>query len=177
MFKSTIKLLLFPGSILKLLIYVLRGKPDPKDGMTIELSINNKQHSANLQAGEQAQFSFRANQEGWVYFIGMTDTKEAKTRYLLNVAPEDSEGIKLLLKITKDQVGKWISLGSFEVGAPFGEERIIAVAAKKDLSLPDFEEGETGLILITEEITLKNLQNRANEQGTAISMIQMTTKP
>lgn len=150
------------------------GKPENKKEMAVELSVNQLRKSASFHAGDLVEFAYKTNQPGWVYFVGIVKNEKQDVKYLLNVAPEGEEP-RYLAKVEREQVGKWIQLGLFEVAPPYGEESIMVVGSTSELKLPEYEEDENGLARILEQMTPRSFHKQALRQNAASSLISIET--
>jgi len=79
--------------------------------------------------GETVELYVRLNQPGYFYIVAHNTTDGRSYIMDLNEVPGDRRFIQY---VNADQANRWISLGSFEVGEPYGVENLQLIASNKD---------------------------------------------
>lgn len=102
------------------------------------LATNKGTEELLFSKGEEIELLIKLNKMSYYYLIGYTQTEDAKLAYLLelNEAPGD-ERFKGF--VNADDANRWISLGAFNVEAPFGIESLQLIASDKKIKkLPTY---------------------------------------
>jgi len=79
--------------------------------------------------GETVELYVRLNQPGYFYIVAHNTTDGRSYIMDLNEVPGDRRFIQY---VNADQANRWISLGAFEVGEPYGVENLQLIASNKD---------------------------------------------
>lgn len=94
-----------------------------------ELNTNRGKTDLLFTDGEEVELFARLNGPGYFYIV-VHNTTDGKSYLMdLNEAPGDR---KFIQYVNADQANRWISLGSFEVGKPYGVENLQLIASNKD---------------------------------------------
>lgn len=150
--------------------------------LSVNLATNKGRSDLLFLEGETIELLVKSNQSGYIYFVGYSSLNESEFSYLLPVGNGDSKR-DMILYVNADDVNKWVSLGEFEVAAPFGLERLQAYASTEDLidALPEFYWNESGYPEIGKDPTSALVQTRgllrkkSEEAETAESFLFFTT--
>ena len=95
-------------------------------------SLNTNQGNEGLAftEGETIELFVKLNNPGYFYLVSHNTTD--KMSYVLEL--NDAPGKRAFLRyVNADEVNRWLSLGEFEVTAPFGAENLQLIASSKDL--------------------------------------------
>ena len=102
----------------------------------IDIATNRGRDSLLFKDGEEAEFLTKMNKPGYFYIVGHV-VKPGDEQYSYLVDFDETGEIKGKRKFIRyvniDDVNKWISLGRFEIVAPFGVESLQLIASNKDL--------------------------------------------
>lgn len=150
--------------------------------LSVQLATNRGKTDLVFTEGETIDLLVKSNQSVYVYFVGYSRVNGEDFSYLLPIGYGDSKR-DMILFINADDVNKWISLGEFEVAAPFGVERLQAFASSADLidSLPEYYWNEDGYPVIGKDPNAALVQTRgllrkkSEEAETAETMLYFTT--
>jgi len=134
-----------------------------------KIDINTNRGRGNLlfKEGEEAEFLVKMNNPGYFYIVGhVVKPGNEEYSYLVDfdATGEISSGRKFIRYVNIDDVNKWISLGKFEIVAPFGVESLQLIASSKDLidGLPHYGyDDETQLCVVSKDPTKAVLNTRA----------------
>lgn len=107
----------------------------------IEITTNRGRSNLLFKEGEEAEFLVKMNSPGYFYIVGhVVKPGNEEYSYLIDfdATGEIRGDRKFIQYVNIDDVNKWISLGEFEIIAPFGVESLQLIASTKDLidSLP-----------------------------------------
>lgn len=107
----------------------------------IEITTNRGRANLLFKEGEEAEFLVKMNSPGYFYIVGhVVKPGNEEYSYLIDfdATGEIRSDRKFIQYVNIDDVNKWISLGEFEIVAPFGVESLQLIASTKDLidSLP-----------------------------------------
>ena len=95
-------------------------------------SLNTNQGNEGLvfTEGETIELFVKLNHPGYFYLVSHNTTDEMSYMLELN----ESQGKRAFLRyVNADEVNRWLSLGEFEVTAPYGVENMQLIASDKDL--------------------------------------------
>ncbi len=101
-----------------------------------QLSTSAGKEGLAFTEGETIELFVKLNNPGYFYLVSHNTTD--KMSYVLEL--NESRGKRAFLRyVNADEVNRWLSLGEFEVTAPFGAENLQLIASSKDLigSLPN----------------------------------------
>lgn len=101
-----------------------------------EINTNRGKSDLLFTKGEDIEIFIRLNHAGYLYIAAHNTTD--KSSYLMDLT--DAAGDRKFIKyVNADQANRWISLGKFEVVAPYGVENLQLISSDKDLvnDLPD----------------------------------------
>jgi len=107
----------------------------------IEITTNRGRTNLLFKEREEAEFLVKMNNPGYFYIVGHV-VKPGNEQYSYVIDFDATGEIrgdrKFIQYVNIDDVNKWISLGKFEIVAPFGVESLQLIASSKDLidSLP-----------------------------------------
>jgi hypothetical protein len=107
----------------------------------IQITTNRGRTSLLFKEREEAEFLVKMNNPGYFYIVGHV-VKPGNEQYSYVIDFDATGEIrgdrKFIQYVNIDDVNKWISLGKFEIVAPFGVESLQLIASSKDLidSLP-----------------------------------------
>ena len=121
----------------------------------IKVHLNSNRGNQNLlfRDGDEVELFVKLNKMGYFYIVGYTQTSEGRFSYLLEL--QEGDGMSKFVKfVNADDASRWISLGEFSVGAPFGVESIQVIASNKKItSLPHAMYDEnSGYYVISKDI-------------------------
>ena len=94
------------------------------------LSTNHGGEGLAFTEGETVELFAKLNSPGYFYLVSHNTTD--KISYVLDLS-EARGNRKFLRYVNADEVNRWLSLGEFEVTAPFGVENLQLIASSKDL--------------------------------------------
>jgi len=98
---------------------------------------------------DKVELFVKMNKPGYLYIMGHVNNSGSRFSYLL---PINGDGSKrdFVLFINADDANKWISLGEFEIEAPFGTEILQVFASSDDIvdRVPDFYINDSGYPVI-----------------------------
>jgi hypothetical protein len=107
----------------------------------IEITTNRGRTNLLFKEREEAEFLVKMNNPGYFYIVGHV-VKPGNEQYSYVIDFDATGEIrgdrKFIQYVNIDDVNKWISLGKFDIVAPFGVESLQLIASSKDLidSLP-----------------------------------------
>jgi hypothetical protein len=149
----------------------------------LELSSNRGKTNLIYGKGEEFELFVKSNRSGYFYIVGHVVKPKGKYSYLLEL--QDAPGKRKFINfINADDANKWISLGKFNVMAPFGVESLQAIASTKDIidSLPSTEyDGKSELYMISGNVEESVVMTRAlvrkkeNKALSAEAVLMFTT--
>lgn len=149
-----------------------------------EINTNRGKTGLLYTDGEDVELFARVNKPGYFYIV--THNSTANNSYLMELS-EASGHRKFVQYVNADQANRWISLGAFEVGAPFGVENLQLIASNNDLidQLPPVAlDHHTNLYLLKEASInsailktrgLKRKKNANKEKFTSEATLTITT--
>lgn len=133
----------------------------------IDITTNRGRGNLLFKAGEEAEFLVKMNNPGYFYIVGHV-VKPGDEEYSYLVDFDDTGqirgGRKFIRYVNIDDANKWISLGRFEIVAPFGVESLQLIASSKDLidRLPSCGyDDETQLYVVSRDPSKAVLNTRA----------------
>ncbi|MBL0708330.1 MAG: DUF4384 domain-containing protein [Sulfurimonas sp.] len=102
---------------------------------SLKVSLNSNRGSENLlfHGGEEIELFVKLNKMGYVYIVGYTQSQNIKLSYLVELS-EGSGDSRFVKFINADDASRWISLGKFQVGEPFGVESLQVIASNRKIS-------------------------------------------
>jgi hypothetical protein len=109
----------------------------------IEITTNRGRSNLLFKEGEEAEFLVKMNSPGYFYIVGhVVKPGDEEYSYVIDfdATGEIRGDRKFIQYVNIDDVNKWMSLGEFEIVAPFGVESLQLIASSKDLidSLPPY---------------------------------------
>lgn len=152
----------------------------------VSVSTNKGSEDILYNAGEEAELFVKLNKMGYFYVVGYTQTSKRKHSYLLELSEAPGNN-KFIQFINADDANRWVSLGTFEVAAPFGIESLQIIASnKKPTRLPHtlYDEA-SGYYVIGESIThvlsktrgMIRKKSKENAVDTSEAVLSFTTTP
>jgi hypothetical protein len=98
------------------------------------ISLNTNRGSEDLMFtdGEDLELLVKLNRSGYFYAVSHIANNGGGESYLLELNDE-AGGRRFVRYIGPDDANRWVSLGSFTAGAPFGVESIQVIASSEDL--------------------------------------------
>jgi len=120
-----------------------------------ELNTNRGKNDLLFTKGEEVEIFARVNRAGYFYIVAHNTTD--KSSYVMDLS--DAKGNRKFVKyVNADQANRWISLGSFEVVAPYGVENLQLIASNKDLLsfVPDTVYNRTNELYMMADKTVKD---------------------
>ena len=95
-----------------------------------QLNTNHGKDGLVFTAGEMVELFAKMNNPGYFYLVSHNTTDAMS--YVLEL--NEAQGKRAFLRyVNADEVNRWLSLGEFEVSAPYGVENLQMVASSKDL--------------------------------------------
>jgi hypothetical protein len=95
-----------------------------------ELSTSQGKEGLAFTEGETIELFVKLNNPGYFYLVSHNTTD--KISYVLEL--NESSGKRSFLRyVNADEVNRWLSLGEFEVTAPFGSENLQLISSSTDL--------------------------------------------
>ena len=123
-----------------------------ESGFRASLATKQGQEDLLFRSGEKVELLVRLNQPGYFYLVGHTINNGESYSYLVPL--QDGRGARSFVRyVNAEQANKWISLGAFEVSAPFGVESTQVIASTEDLvsEIPGYKyDQKTGLFVLAE---------------------------
>lgn len=106
----------------------------------VQINTNKGNENLLFKKGEIINLYAKMNQVGYFYLVGHTLHKNKKYSYLVELN-EASGNQKFIRYVDGDEINRWIDLGEFEVGAPFGVESLQMIASTKNLvnAVPSYD--------------------------------------
>ena len=101
-----------------------------------ELNTSAGKEGLAFTEGETIELFVKLNNPGYFYLVSHNTTDNMS--YVLEL--NEAQGKRAFLRyVNADEVNRWLSLGEFEVTAPFGSENLQLISSSKDLigSLPN----------------------------------------
>lgn len=95
-----------------------------------ELNTNRGKSDLLFTEGEEVEIFARVNSPGFFYIVAHNSTDNSS--YLMELS-EANDKRKFVKYVNADQANRWISLGAFEVGAPYGVEYLQLIASNEDI--------------------------------------------
>jgi len=119
-----------------------------------EINTNRGKTDLLFTENEEIELFVRVNRPGYFYIVAHNSTDNSS--YLMELS-ESAGKRRFVQYVNADQANRWISLGAFEVGAPYGVENLQLIAATKDLidKLPSHRFDNENEIYILSENTIK----------------------
>jgi len=105
--------------------------------LRVDISTSLGKRDLIFNEGKEIELFVKLSEMGYFYVVGHTVKDREKNSYLLEI--QEAEGNRKFTNfVNADDANKWISIGKFQVSAPFGVEGLQVVASNKDLieSLP-----------------------------------------
>lgn len=119
--------------------------------LRVDIATNTGKRDLIFAEGDEVELFVKLSEMGYFYVVGHTVKDRAKNSYLLET--QEAEGNRKFINfVNADDANKWISIGKFEVSAPFGVEGLQVVASNKDLieSLPTTKfDSNSGLYIVS----------------------------
>jgi len=125
------------------------------ESSSLKVRLNSNRGSENLlfHKNDEVELFVKLNKMGYLYIVGYTQTKGGKFSYLLELS--EGEGNSRFVKfVNADDASKWISLGVFNVEAPYGVESLQVIASNKRIKkVPNVTyDDELGYYVISNKI-------------------------
>ena len=127
----------------------------------VNLNTNIGRENLLFTEGEEVELFVKLNKAGYYYIVSYVKNDNEDYSYLLELSESNSKR-RFVQFVNADDANRWISLGKFEVSAPFGVESLQVIASNRDLidNLPDTElDRETGLYIAskgnTEQVMIR----------------------
>jgi len=104
------------------------------ESSSLKVTLNSNKGSENLlfYDNNEIELFVKLNKMGYIYIVGYTQTKDGKFSYLLELS-EGNRDSRFVKFINADDASRWISLGAFNVEAPFGVESLQVIASNKQI--------------------------------------------
>lgn len=115
-----------------------------------EVSTNQGSRDLLFQEGDEIELMVKLSEQGYFYVVGHTVKDSEKSSYLVELREVEAPR-KFVYFVNADDANKWISIGKFQIGAPFGVEALQVYSSNKDLaaSLPSAKlDAASGLYLL-----------------------------
>lgn len=145
-----------------------------------EINTNRGKTDLLFTDGEEVKIFVRMNNPGYFYIVAHNTTNNSS--YLMEL--NESEGRRKFVQyVNADQANRWISLGAFEVGAPYGVENLQLIASNMDVvdQLPSNKyEKETELYMLNDNVVEKaviktrGLKKKSTKKKTLTSEATLT---
>jgi len=118
--------------------------------LRVDLSTNLGKRDLLFHQGDELELLVKLSEPGYFYAVGHTVKDSENKSYLVELRETDGPR-KFIYFVNADDANKWISIGKFQVEAPFGVEGLQVYASNKDLadSLPATKlDSTTGLYIV-----------------------------
>ena len=119
--------------------------------LRVNISSNFGSHDLLFHGNDEVEFFVKLSESGYFYVLGHSLKANENNSYMLEL--HESEGArKFVYFVNADDANKWISIGKFNVIAPFGVEGLQVFASNKDLvdNLPPIKlDSDSGLYLVS----------------------------
>lgn len=118
--------------------------------LRVDVSTNLGKRDLLFHQGDELELLVKLSEPGYFYAIGHTVKETENKSYLVELREADGPR-KFVYFVNADDANKWISIGKFQVEAPFGVEGLQVYASNKDLadSLPATKlDSTTGLYVV-----------------------------
>lgn len=115
-------------------------------------------------AGDEVEIYVLLNRTGYYYVLGKMNIDGEEQTYILDI--EEATGMdKFVGHVSGENSNKWISLGAFEVEAPFGVENLQLIASSKPFeSLPQhYYDDKYGYYFLDKKNETRGLKKRNNK--------------
>lgn len=106
----------------------------------ISLATNRGSEDLMFVDGDELELLVKLNRSGYFYAVSHVNNSKGSESYLLEVS--DERGPRRFVRyIGPDDANRWISLGTFTVGPPYGVESLQVIASSDDLAsrLPPYQ--------------------------------------
>lgn len=115
----------------------------------VNLNTNIGRENLLFTEGQEVELFVKINKAGYYYIVSYVKNDKEDYSYLLELS-ESNTNRRFVSFVNADDANRWMSLGKFEVSAPFGIESLQVIASNRDLihNLPDVTfDNETGLYI------------------------------
>lgn len=153
--------------------------------LRVDISTNLGKRDLLFRQGDELELLVKLSEPGYFYAVGHTVKETENKSYLVELRESDGPR-KFIYFVNADDANKWISIGKFQVEAPFGVEGLQVYASNKDLadSLPATKlDSATGLYIVeaanrTEGVvkTRALIKKFAKKAETSEASLMFTTK-
>lgn len=96
-----------------------------------QLTTNRGGEGVVFDENEEVELLVKLSRPGYFYVVGHVAKKSENYSYLLELENADSDR-RFIRYVNADDVNKWLSIGRFEVSAPFGVESVQLMACSDD---------------------------------------------
>lgn len=150
-----------------------------------QLTTNRGSEGVLFDEKDEVELMVKLSRPGYFYVVGHVVKKSENSSYLLELGHADSDR-RFIRYVNADEVNKWLSIGRFEVAAPFGVESLQLMASSDDPidRLPNHPlDNKTELYVtassakqgVTNTRALKPKRSEADKQYQAEAVLMFTT--
>lgn len=101
------------------------------DDFRAQLNTNRGSEDILFDEHEEVELLVKLSRPGYFYVVGHVAKNSENYSYLLELSGVDSDR-RFVRYVNADDVNKWLSIGRFEVSAPFGVESLQLIASSDD---------------------------------------------
>lgn len=115
----------------------------------VNLNTNIGRENLLFTEGEEVELFVKLNKAGYYYIVSYVKNDTEDYSYLLELSESNTKR-RFIQFVNADDANRWISLGKFEVSAPYGVESLQVIASNRDLidNLPNADfDTQTGLYI------------------------------
>ena len=115
----------------------------------VNLNTNIGRENLLFTEGQEVELFVKINKAGYYYVVSYVKNDKEDYSYLLELS-ESNTNRRFVSFINADDANRWMSLGKFEVSAPYGIESLQVIASNRDLihNMPEVTfDSETGLYI------------------------------
>lgn len=131
------------------------------DDFRVQINTNKGSHQLLFLEGEIIEVLVKTNRPAYFYMVAYIKDERQELSYLLPL--NEAHNLRRFVRyVNADDANKWLSLGAYEVQAPFGIESLRLIASETDLvaNLPYVELSAEGYYLISKNMKEALLQSR-----------------
>jgi hypothetical protein len=97
----------------------------------VQITTNRGNENVLFNDKEEVELLVKVSRPGYFFVVGHVVKKDENSSYLLELGHADNDR-RFIRYVNADDVNKWLSIGKFEVTAPFGVESLQVLASKDD---------------------------------------------
>ncbi|EJF07498.1 hypothetical protein ThvES_00003360 [Thiovulum sp. ES] len=105
----------------------------------LKIDLKTEPNKHDFIVGEELKLYIKFSKSSYFYIVNHSLPKNKKSiSYLMELNPFEDGRKQFVQKVENDEVGKWISLGEFEISDPIGKEYLEIFGSPREFTKRDF---------------------------------------